>query len=52
MFLIPPGKENPGPGRLYNETVDYLAIAITNLVSSFDPELIVLGGGYPNPRTC
>jgi glucokinase-like ROK family protein len=28
-----------------NETVDYLAIAITNLVSSFDPEIIVLGGG-------
>jgi len=28
-----------------NETVDYLAIAIANLVSAFDPELIVLGGG-------
>jgi predicted NBD/HSP70 family sugar kinase len=28
-----------------NETVDYLAIAIVNLTVSFDPELIVLGGG-------
>jgi glucokinase-like ROK family protein len=27
------------------ETVDYLAIAIANLATSFDPELIVLGGG-------
>ena len=27
------------------ETVDYLAIAIANLVSAFDPEMIVLGGG-------
>jgi predicted NBD/HSP70 family sugar kinase len=25
--------------------VDYLAIAISNLVSFFDPELVVLGGG-------
>ncbi len=31
--------------NIINETVDYLAIAITNLVASFDPELIVLGGG-------
>jgi glucokinase len=30
---------------IVDETVDYLAIAITNLVASFDPELIVLGGG-------
>jgi glucokinase len=28
-----------------DETVDYLTIAIANLVSAFDPELIVLGGG-------
>lgn len=28
-----------------NETVDYLAIAVANLVSAFDPEIIVLGGG-------
>jgi glucokinase len=28
-----------------NETVDYLAVAIANLVSFFDPELVVLGGG-------
>ncbi len=28
-----------------NETVDYLSIAIANLVSAFDPEIIVLGGG-------
>ena len=31
--------------QIINETVDYLAIAIANLVASFDPELIVLGGG-------
>jgi glucokinase len=30
---------------IINETVDYLAIAIINLVASFDPDLIVLGGG-------
>jgi glucokinase len=30
---------------IINETVDYLAIATTNLVALFDPELIVLGGG-------
>jgi glucokinase len=28
-----------------DETVDYLAIAIANISVSFDPELIVLGGG-------
>jgi glucokinase-like ROK family protein len=27
------------------ETVDFLAVAIANLATSFDPELIVLGGG-------
>ncbi len=31
--------------EIIDETVDYLAIAIANLVSSFDPELVVLGGG-------
>jgi glucokinase len=31
--------------EIINETVDYLAIAVINLVASFDPELIVLGGG-------
>ena len=30
---------------IINETVDYLAIALTNLVAAFDPEIIVLGGG-------
>jgi glucokinase-like ROK family protein len=30
---------------IINETADYLAIAIANLAVSFDPELIVLGGG-------
>jgi glucokinase len=30
---------------IINETVDYLTIAICNLVASFDPEVIVLGGG-------
>ncbi len=28
-----------------DETVDYLAVAIANLIVCFDPELIVLGGG-------
>lgn len=31
-----------------HEAVDYLAIAIANLMVSFDPELIVLGGGLTN----
>jgi glucokinase len=31
--------------KIITETVDYLAIAIANLAVSFDPELIVLGGG-------
>ncbi|HUH96692.1 MAG TPA: ROK family transcriptional regulator [Anaerolineales bacterium] len=31
--------------EIVNETIDYLAIAIANLSVSFDPELIVLGGG-------
>ena len=30
---------------IINEVVDYLAIAVANLSVSFDPELIVLGGG-------
>ncbi len=30
---------------IINETVDYLTIAIVNLVAAFDPELVVLGGG-------
>jgi glucokinase-like ROK family protein len=30
---------------IINETVDYLAVSIANLAVSFDPELIVLGGG-------
>jgi glucokinase len=31
--------------KVIDETVDYLAIAIANLVSFFDPQLVVLGGG-------
>jgi glucokinase len=31
--------------NLINETVDYLAVSIANLTVSFDPDLIVLGGG-------
>ncbi len=31
--------------KVINETVDYLSIAIANLVSAFDPEVVVLGGG-------
>jgi glucokinase len=38
-------KGEPWAWTVINETVDYLAIAIANLVSAFDPELIVLGGG-------
>ena len=30
------------------ETVDYLAVAVSNLAVSFDPDLIVLGGGVSN----
>jgi len=32
-------------GRIIDETVDYLAIAIINLMAAFDPEVIILGGG-------
>jgi glucokinase len=35
----------PWAVSVFDETVDYLAIAIANLTVSFDPELIVLGGG-------
>jgi glucokinase len=38
-------KGEPWAWKVINETVDYLSIAIANLVSAFDPELIVLGGG-------
>ncbi len=31
--------------KIIEETVDYLAIAVANLIASFDPELIVFGGG-------
>ena len=35
----------PWAREIIQETVDYLAVAIANLAVSFDPELIVLGGG-------
>ena len=38
-------KGEPWAWNVINETVDYLAIAIANLVAFFDPELVVLGGG-------
>ena len=38
-------KGEPWATTVINEMVDYLTIAIANLVSAFDPELIVLGGG-------
>jgi glucokinase len=38
-------KGEPWAWKVINETVDYLSIAIANLVSAFDPELVVLGGG-------
>jgi glucokinase-like ROK family protein len=31
--------------NIMNEVVDYLAVTVANLAVSFDPELIVLGGG-------
>ncbi len=31
--------------KIIDETVDYLAIAIINLMAAFDPEVIILGGG-------
>jgi len=31
--------------NIIEETVDYLAVAIANLSASFDPEIIILGGG-------
>jgi predicted NBD/HSP70 family sugar kinase len=37
----------PWAVTVMQETADYLAIAIANLTSSFDPELIVLGGSLP-----
>jgi predicted NBD/HSP70 family sugar kinase len=38
-------KGEPWAWTVINETVDYLTVAITNLVAFFDPELVVLGGG-------
>jgi glucokinase len=31
--------------KVIDETVDYLTIAIANLMACFDPEVIILGGG-------
>ena len=38
-------KGQPWALEILDETVDYLAVAVANLAVSFDPELIVLGGG-------
>jgi glucokinase len=38
-------KGEPWAWMVINETVDYLTVAIANLVAFFDPELVVLGGG-------
>jgi glucokinase len=38
-------KDQDWAWKIINEVVDYLAIAIANLSVSFDPDLIVLGGG-------
>jgi glucokinase len=43
IFLAARNKEEWAQ-TIVNETADYLAIAITNLVAAFDPEIIVLGG--------
>ncbi|HSB66640.1 MAG TPA: ROK family transcriptional regulator, partial [Anaerolineales bacterium] len=31
--------------KIIDETVDYLTVAIANLMAAFDPEVIILGGG-------
>ena len=38
-------QNQPWAWEIINETVDYLTIAIVNMVAVFDPDLIVLGGG-------
>ena len=38
-------KGEPWAWTVINQTVDYLTIAIANLVAMFDPEMVVLGGG-------
>jgi predicted NBD/HSP70 family sugar kinase len=38
-------QNQPWAWEIINETVDYLTIAIVNMVAFFDPDLIVLGGG-------
>ena len=37
-------RNEPWAWLVMNEMVDYVSIAIANLVSAFDPELVVLGG--------
>lgn len=34
--------------QVINETIDYLALAIINISTTLDPEMIVLGGGVAN----
>jgi glucokinase len=36
--------------KITNDTIDQLAVAIANLSVSFDPDLIVIGGGLANSR--
>ena len=38
-------KGRPWARAVVSETVDYLAVAIANISVSFDPEVIILGGG-------
>ena len=38
-------QRQPWAGKIIEDTVDYLAIAIANLAVAFDPEVIILGGG-------
>lgn len=38
-------QRQPWAGKIIEDTVDYLAIAIANLAVTFDPEVIILGGG-------
>jgi glucokinase len=39
------GRGEKWASSIINDVIDYLAIAVANLSVSFDPELIVLGGG-------
>lgn len=39
------GSGDPEAGRIMDEAIDYLGIGVANLVSLFNPRVIVIGGG-------